>query len=145
MADLPAQLETDDEEERDTEEEDQADARGHSHRACDGVEQGREEPEGDDQQAGDHPEERVLLLELAPAQELDEVLAQLLAGEPLPPSGVLDRLADRIRILCTVYDPETGSYRVDYALAWEIAGGLTFILFMLLYMVNEWQTRKRQP
>jgi protein SCO1/2 len=83
--------------------------------------------------------------ERPPAQELGEVLAQLLAGEPLPPPGVLEQLADRIRILCTVYDPETGTTRVDYALAWEIAGGLTFILFMLLYMVNEWRARRRSP
>jgi protein SCO1/2 len=86
---------------------------------------------------------RQLVGERPPAQELGDVLAQLLAGEPLPPPGLLAQLADRIRVLCTVYDPQTGSYRVDYALAWEVAGGLTFIVFMLLTVVNEWRARKR--
>ncbi len=75
---------------------------------------------------------------------LGEALKQLIAGQPLPQQGVLTELADRIRILCTVYDPETGTYRVDYSLAWEIAGGVTFILFMALYMLNEWRVRRRE-
>ena len=33
---------------------------------------------------------------------------------------------DRIRIICTVYDPTTGKYRYDYGLIPEIAGGATF-------------------
>ena len=74
---------------------------------------------------------------------LAEDLQQLLAGQPLPPPGVLADVIDRIRILCTVYDPDTGTYRVDYSLAWEIAGGVTFILFMALYMLNEWRVRRR--
>ncbi len=42
-----------------------------------------------------------------------------------------------------VYDPKTGTYRVDYALALEAAGGLTFIVAMALYMLNEWRARRR--
>ena len=34
-------------------------------------------------------------------------------------------MVERIRILCTVYDPETGAYRYDVKLIFEIAGGLT--------------------
>jgi protein SCO1 len=75
---------------------------------------------------------------------LGEDLKQLIAGRPLAPQGLLAGLADRIRILCTVYDPETGTYRVDYSVAWEVAGGLTFILFMALYMLNEWRVRRRE-
>ena len=41
-------------------------------------------------------------------------------------------LLDQVRILCSVYDPSTGKYRVDYSLYLEIAGGLTFILAMLM-------------
>ena len=81
----------------------------------------------------------------APAPDLlSGDLARLLAGEPLAERGLLADLADRIRILCTVYDPKTGGYRVDYSLAWEIAGGLTFILSMALYMLNEWRVRRRE-
>ena len=31
-----------------------------------------------------------------------------------------------MRILCTVYDPETGEYRYDYKLIFEIIGGALF-------------------
>lgn len=76
---------------------------------------------------------------------LGEALKQLVAGQPLAPdAGIVADVIDRIRILCTVYDPETGSYRVDYSLALEIAGGLTFILAMALYMLNEWRVRRRE-
>jgi protein SCO1 len=75
---------------------------------------------------------------------LGESMKQLIAGQSLAPDGVMADLIDRIRILCTVYDPETGTYRVNYALAWEIAGGLTFILAMALYMLNEWRVRRRE-
>lgn len=76
---------------------------------------------------------------------LGEALKQLIAGQPLAQQqGWVADVMDRIRILCTVYDPRTDSYRVDYALAWEIAGGLTFILFVALYMLNEWRSRRRE-
>jgi len=75
---------------------------------------------------------------------LGDALANLVAGQPLPPQDVFSELVDRIRILCTVYDPKTGTYRVDYSLALEIAGGLTFILCMALYMLNEWRARRRE-
>src|SRR5512133_3439366 len=77
------------------------------------------------------------------ADALSEPMKQLLAGAPLPQPGPLDRLADQIRILCTVYDPATGTYRVDYRLAWEAAGGITFVLSVALYMLNEWRARRR--
>jgi protein SCO1/2 len=87
---------------------------------------------------------RQLYGERPPAEELAEALTLLLAGQALPPPTMLEQLADRIRILCTVYDPETGTVRVSYALAWEIAGGLSFILFIALYMLNEWRARRRE-
>ena len=80
-----------------------------------------------------------------PAVEtLGEAMKQLVAGQPLAQQGLVADLVDRIRILCTVYDPQTDSYRVDYALFWEIAGGATFILCIALYMLNEWRGRRRE-
>jgi protein SCO1/2 len=41
----------------------------------------------------------------------------------------ISALADRIRFLCTVYDPMTGRYRTDFAIAFGIAiGGLSLVL-----------------
>jgi protein SCO1 len=78
------------------------------------------------------------------ADALGEPLRQLLVGAPLPAdAGALAGLLDRVRLLCTVYDPKTGSYRVDYSLPLEISGGLFFILAMAWYMFNEWRERRR--
>jgi protein SCO1/2 len=78
-----------------------------------------------------------------PADALGEPMKDLLVGVPLSPSTPLTDLIDQVRLLCTVYDPETGTYRVDYGLALEAAGGLTFIVALALYMLNEWRTRRR--
>lgn len=76
---------------------------------------------------------------------LGEALKQLIAGQPVAAEeGLVAGVIDRIRILCTVYDPETGRYRVDYSLPLEIAGGLTFILAVGFYMFNEWRARRRE-
>ena len=78
-----------------------------------------------------------------PADALGEPMKDLLVGVALSPATPLADLIAQVRLLCTVYDPETGTYRVDYALALEAAGGLTFIIALALYMLNEWRTRRR--
>lgn len=77
------------------------------------------------------------------ADALGEPMKQLLVGAPLPEATALETIVDQIRLLCTVYDPKTGTYRVDYSLAIEAAGGVTFIIAVALYMLNEWRTRRR--
>lgn len=77
------------------------------------------------------------------ADALGEPMKQMLVGAPLPEATALQTIIDQIRLLCTVYDPKTGSYRVDYALAIEAAGGLTFVIAVALYMFNEWLLRRR--
>jgi protein SCO1 len=77
------------------------------------------------------------------ADALGEPMKQMLVGAPLPQGMRLDDIIDKVRLLCTVYDPKTGTYRVDYSLAIEFAGGLTFIIAMALYMLNEWRSRRR--
>lgn len=79
--------------------------------------------------------------EVAP-DALGEPLTLLVASQPLPLQSGLAELIDRVRILCTVYDPRTGTYRVDYSLALEVAGGLTFAIAMFLYLLNEWRLRR---
>jgi hypothetical protein len=39
----------------------------------------------------------------------------MLRDAPMPAGMTLADLIERVRILCTVYDPETGEYRYDYA------------------------------
>lgn len=79
--------------------------------------------------------------------QLGEPMRDLLRGAPLPPTLNLDDLIERVRILCTVYDPKTGRYRYDYGLFMELAGGVMFFLFVFGYLGREWlqQRRSRRP
>lgn len=76
------------------------------------------------------------------ADSLGEPLKQLLTGSLVTETTSLGDLIDKVRILCSVYDPLTGKYRVDYSMYLEIAGGLSFILFMLVMVVQEWRARR---
>lgn len=78
-----------------------------------------------------------------PPDAIGEPLKQVLAGSLAAgqASGLSD-LWDKVRILCSVYDPATGKYRTDWGLALEIAGGLTFLGFMLAMVIGEWRARR---
>jgi protein SCO1/2 len=77
------------------------------------------------------------------ADRLGEPLRLLLRDQPLPPRVGLAEIVDRVRLLCSVYDPSTGTYRVSYALAFEVAGGITFAVAMLWFFALEWRDRRR--
>jgi uncharacterized membrane protein (DUF106 family) len=42
-----------------------------------------------------------------------------------------------------VYDPRTGKYRVSYGLVLEVAGGVTFLAWIMWFFLSEWLTRRR--
>jgi len=75
--------------------------------------------------------------------QLGEPLRRLLNDAPLQPGISLAEIVERVRILCTVYDPKTGEYRYDYGLILEIAGGVTFAVAMACFFLLEWRTRRR--
>ena len=77
------------------------------------------------------------------ADSLGEPIKQLLNNAPVAQQLQLDDVIDRIRILCTVYDPKTGTYRVQYGLLIEVAGGVTFALAMIWFFLAEWRTQRR--
>jgi len=75
------------------------------------------------------------------AERLGEPLKQLLTGARIVDGGVgITDLIDRVRILCSVYDPKSGTYRADYTLYFMIAGGVTFFLAMLWFALSEWRS-----
>lgn len=74
---------------------------------------------------------------------LGEPLRRLLRDNPLPADTAFDALVRRVRLVCTVYDAKTGTYRTDYGLLFEVAGGVTFALAMLWFFVGEWRTQRR--
>ena len=73
---------------------------------------------------------------------LGEPLKKLLGGSLVSGSSSLADMLTKVRILCSVYDPETGRYRVDYSLYIEIFGFLTFVLIMSVLGVQEWRRHR---
>ena len=77
------------------------------------------------------------------ADNLTEPLRQLITGTPVADATSISAILEQVRILCSVYDPRTGKYRVSYAIVLEIAGGATFLLWIIWFFLNEWLTRRR--
>ena len=77
------------------------------------------------------------------ADYLTEPLKQLITGAPVADTASLSAMLEQIRILCSVYDPRSGKYRVSYGLMFEIAGGATFLLWIIWFFLNEWWSRRR--
>ena len=77
------------------------------------------------------------------ADQLGGPLRQLLLDAPAPAAATLSTLVERVRILCTIYDPDTGEYRYDYKLIFEIIGGLLFFGSVAIYFLLEWRDRRR--
>ncbi len=77
------------------------------------------------------------------ADYLTEPLRQLITGTPVTDATSLSAILEQVRILCSVYDPRTGKYRVSYAIILEIAGGATFLVWIIWFFLGEWLTRRR--
>ncbi|MBI5720273.1 MAG: SCO family protein [Burkholderiales bacterium] len=77
------------------------------------------------------------------ADRLGEPLRRLLLDAPLPAQDRLAAVVERVRILCTVYDPDTGTYRYDVKLILELIGGAMFFLSVLAYLGLEWRRQWR--
>jgi ferredoxin len=59
-----------------------------------------------------------------------------------PQTSTLAEIMDRVRILCSVYDPISGKYRTNYALYFEIAGFISFMIFMIWVAWNFMRSRR---
>ena len=78
------------------------------------------------------------------AEDLAEPLKRLITGSAIPPEvGTLKEIMERVRIICSIYDPVTGRYRTNYSLYFQIAGFLTFVGFMIYLSINFWKNRRR--
>jgi len=55
------------------------------------------------------------------------------------PAPNLAGILERVRILCTVYDPRAGRYRLDYALFIEIGAGLTVLGATAAFLIAGWR------
>lgn len=77
------------------------------------------------------------------ADQLGRPLRALLLDAPVPEVSTLASVVERVRILCTVYDAETGEYRYDYKLIAELIGGALFFGSVAIYFLLEWRDRRR--
>lgn len=79
------------------------------------------------------------------AKDLAEPLKAMVAGAAIPPqTGTLKEIMERVRILCSVYDPVAGRYRTNYSIYFMIAGFGTFLIFMIYLSYNVWTNRRRR-
>lgn len=69
-------------------------------------------------------------------------LKELVTGQRSPTS-TLPTLLERVRILCTVYDPLTGRYRLDYGLFIELIAGVSILGAIAYYLAHEWRRQRR--
>lgn len=78
-------------------------------------------------------------------QLLVEPLKRLVFGGEANPTS-LAGLLDRVKLICTVYDPATGRYRFSYAIFIEIIVGGLSLAAVAIYLVRAWvQTRRPVP
>ena len=68
-------------------------------------------------------------------------LQELATGAPAPVQD-LSGLLEKVRILCTVYDPLSGRYRLNYGLFIEIFAGLSVLGAIALYLGREWRRQR---
>ncbi len=82
------------------------------------------------------------------AERLGTPLRRLLLYEQPQASmlgiGTLGDLIERVRILCTVYDANTGEYRYDWKLILQTVSGLLFFLTMFIWLFGEWRRQRQQ-
>ncbi len=70
--------------------------------------------------------------------QIIEPLKDLVYGRYRPMAGIEDVL-DRIRLFCTIYDPNTGRYYFNYSLIIRIVIGGGALFLVLLVIVREWR------
>jgi protein SCO1/2 len=69
-------------------------------------------------------------------------LRELIIGTPAPAQDFRGFL-ERVRIICSVYDPRTGVYRLNYGLFIEVFAGLSMLGATAWYLTAEW--RRQRP
>jgi len=69
-------------------------------------------------------------------------LLQLAQNQPVP-QGNLEALWEQVKLLCTVYDPSAGRYRLNYAVFVQIFVGTTVMLGAIAFVALGLRRRRR--
>jgi protein SCO1/2 len=75
---------------------------------------------------------------------LVEPLKDLILNRPQSRHNFLSAVVDRVKLFCTVYDPNTGRYRFDYSLFVQIAIGALVVLGTITYLLVEIRRARRR-
>jgi protein SCO1/2 len=78
---------------------------------------------------------------------LVEPLKELVYNRPRPGAHLGAGLLNRIKLFCTVYDPNTGRYTFDYSLFVGIGVGAVIVLSLIIWLLMEFSPgrRKKKP
>lgn len=68
--------------------------------------------------------------------QLVKPLKDLLTDGPRAPA-TLSELVERVRLLCTIYDPASGTYRLNYQIFYELFGALFATALTIGFIVHE--------
>ena len=68
-------------------------------------------------------------------------LLELAQNAPLAQRGLAPML-EKIRLLCTVYDPAAGRYRLNYVVIIELLVGASVMLGGIGFLIMEWRRRR---
>jgi len=75
---------------------------------------------------------------------LVQPLKELALGAPVAPRGA-EAWIERVRLVCTVYDPLSGQYRLDYRLFIEVAVGTAVLGLVAAFLLRERRRRRLAP
>jgi protein SCO1/2 len=74
---------------------------------------------------------------------LVEPLKDLVYNRPRPDDHLGTGLLNRVKLFCTVYDPNTGRYRFDYSLFIGIGVGALIVLSLIAWLLLEYLRARR--
>jgi len=74
--------------------------------------------------------------------QLIDPLKELIEGTPVPVKSLADFI-ERVRILCTIYDPRANAYRFDISVIGEIAAFFVIAIALLGFIASELYKRRR--
>jgi protein SCO1 len=69
-------------------------------------------------------------------------LLQLAQNAPVPDNSI-QAFLEQVKLLCTVYDPSAGRYRLNYVVIIELLVGTSVMLGGIGFLVIEWRRRRR--
>jgi protein SCO1/2 len=75
---------------------------------------------------------------------LVEPLKELVYNRPRPDAHLGAGFLDRIKLFCTVYDPNTGRYKFDYSLFVGIGVGALIVISVMIWLLLEYFRSRRK-